>query len=82
MKKLSAKYTSEMEQAQLLYSEKYGIIESIRIKNRMIYYASYPSQGQDKKITYKITVDLETLEEMERTELKKYYKKGEVNMCL
>lgn len=79
---LLAEYNSEMEQAQLRYCEKYGIIDSQRIRNSMIYYSSYPSVSQDKAITYKVTVDLERFEEVERRQLKRYYKKGEVNRCL
>ncbi|MGL9757255.1 hypothetical protein [Enterococcus sp. DIV2324] len=72
----------KLEKAQTLFCEKYGIRESKRINDHMIYYASYPSVGQDKAITYKVTVNLERSEEVERQQLKRYYRKGEVNKRL
>lgn len=79
---LVAEFNNRMEQAQVQYCERYGIIDAQRFKNHMFYYSSYPSEGQDKSVTYKITVDLERFEEVERRQLKRYYKKGEVNRCL
>ncbi|MEI5995645.1 hypothetical protein [Candidatus Enterococcus mansonii] len=72
----------ELEKAQTLYCEKIGIRDSKRIGDHMIYYASYPSVGKDKAITYKVTVNLERFEEVERQQLKRYYKKGEINKRL
>lgn len=67
---------------QTLYCEKYGIIESTLNKNLMTYYTSHPSNKKEDCITYKVTVNLEKFKEIERSPLKRYYKKGEVNMYL
>lgn len=45
---------NEIENNQICYCEKYGIIESVTKKEKMIYYSSYPSEH----CTYKIIVDL------------------------
>lgn len=71
---------TDVEIARTLYCEKYGIIES-RIKGKiMVYYTSYPSSKEPT--TYKVAVDLERFVEIDRIELKYYYKKGEVNSYL
>lgn len=71
------KSLKELELAQTLYCEKYGIIESTLKGVDMIYYTSYP-QGRE---TYKAVVDLRNGKE-KRTKLSRYYKKGELNMCM
>lgn len=60
------------------YCERYGIVEVTRKGKLMTYYASYPTSRE----TYKIVVDLEKFKEIERKQLSRYYKKGELNMCL
>lgn len=48
----------------------------------MIFYTSHPAAYKPDQVTYKVTVDLDKLKEKERKKLKKYYKKGEVNLYL
>lgn len=60
----------------LFYSEKYGVIEYIVKNSTMIYYANYPLEHN----TYKCTVKLNILHET-RKALKRYYKKGNYNLC-
>lgn len=52
----------------VVYAEKYGIIEFKTKGNRMIYYTSFPME----RMTYKCVVDLETGKET-RSPLKRYY---------
>lgn len=68
----------EIEQAQTLYCEKYGILESTVKGAMMTYYTSH----LQSRVTYKVTVDLEQGRQIERKEMKNYLKKGEVNMYL
>lgn len=65
----------EMERLQTYYSEKNNIWGSKRKGKLMIFYVSNPTE----KASYKVTVDLEKFEEIERKELKRYYKEGEAN---
>lgn len=67
----------ELELAQTLYCEKYGIIESTLKGTDMIYYTSHLQSRE----TYRAVVNLRNGKE-KRTKLKHYYKKGEVNMYL
>ena len=70
-----------MENKAVQHAERYGILDYTIKGSYMVYYASYPSSGQDKRTTYKVTINLETNEE-KREQLKRYYKKGETNLYL
>ena len=72
----------DYENQQTIYAEKYGIIESKLVGSEMIFYTSHPAAYKPDQVTYKVTVDLDKLKEKERKKLKKYYKKGEVNLYL
>lgn len=71
-----------MKQNQILYCEKYGIMETKLDGQMMTYYASHRSDRKEDCVTYKVIVDLKEFREVERTQLKHYYKKGEINMYL
>ena len=61
----------------LYYAEKYGIIEYVVKNSTMIFYTNYPGEHN----TYKCIVNLNLFHES-RTSLKKYYKKGNYNLCV
>lgn len=61
-------FNKDMEQQELCYCEKYGILEATRKGHLMIYYSSYPLE----RVTYKIIVDLTNFSELERQELTRY----------
>lgn len=67
-----------MENKATLYAEKYGILEYKLIGKSMVYYANYLNENT----TYKVTVNLETMKEKSRLPLKRYYKKGNINVSL
>lgn len=56
------------ETVALIYAEKHGVIEYHVRKGKMIYYTSFPMEH----MTYKATVDLETLKET-REPLRRYF---------
>lgn len=61
------------------YCEKYGIVEFRVAGGKLIYYANYPDYLSQKRVTYKVTVNLDTMEES-RVELKRFNKVGNANM--
>ena len=67
-----------MENKATLYAEKYGVLEYKLIGKSMVYYANHLNE----RATYKVTVNLETMKEKSRKALKRYYKKGNINMYL
>lgn len=46
----------------------------------MTYITSHFSRNKSECVTYKVTVSLEEMKEINRKELKYYYAKGEINM--
>ena len=71
-----------MDLASTLYCEKYGILDSKINGKCMTYIASHLSSVKEDCCTYKVTINLEEMKEIERKRLKHYYKKGEINMYL
>lgn len=71
-----------MELASTLYCEKYGILDSEINGKYLSYITSHFSSVKEDCCTYKVTVNLEEMKEIERKRLKYYYKKGEINMYL
>ena len=67
-----------MNNKATLYAEKYGVLEYKLIGKSMVYYANHLNE----RATYKVTVNLETMKEKSRKALKRYYKKGNINMYL
>ena len=67
-----------MNNKAILYAEKYGVLEYKLIGKTMVYYANHLNEHT----TYKVGVNLETMTEKSRKALKRYYKKGNVNMSL
>ena len=67
-----------MENQATLYAEKYGILDYKVIGKTMVYYSNYLNEH----VTYKVTVNLETMTEKSRKALKRYYKKGNMNISL
>ena len=67
-----------MENKATLYAEKYGILDYKVIGKTMVYYSNYLNENT----TYKVTVNLETMKENSRVPLKRYYKKGNMNISL
>ena len=63
-----------------LIAEDRGILDYKLKGNRMIYYTNW-KETQDKDVTYKVTIRLDTLKE-ERQKLNRYYEKGNINGCL
>ena len=62
------------------YAEEHGIIEYIVHGNKMTYYANYPAYMSEGRRTYKIVVNLDTMKEESRTQLKRWNKLGSYNM--
>ena len=62
------------------YAEEHGIIECTLNGNKMTYYANYPVYLSEGRRTYKIVVNLDTMKEESRTELKRWNKLGNYNM--
>ena len=67
-----------MNNQATLYAEKYGVLEYKLIGKSMVYYSNYLND----RTTYKVTVNLEKMKEKSRKALKRYYKKGNVNIYL
>lgn len=67
-----------MDNKATLYAEKYGVLEYKLIGKSMVYYANHLNE----RITYKVTVNLVTMKEKSRKALKRYYKKGNMNISL
>ena len=67
------------EDKAIEYCEKHGVIDYKITPTLLIYYANYPAYLYEKRRTYKVTVDLSTMEE-KRTLLKKWNAKGNSNM--
>lgn len=67
------------EDKAIEYCEKYGIIQYKISNGTLVYYANYPAYLGSKKRTYKVTVDLDNMEE-KRVELKRYNPEGNYNM--
>lgn len=67
-----------MENKATLYAEKYGILEYTIINKNMVYYSNYLNEH----VTYKVTVNLVAMKENSRKPLKRYYKKGSMNISL
>ena len=61
------------------YAEQHGIIEYTVSGNKMVYYANYPAYLSEPRKTYKIMVNLNSMNET-RTHLKRWNKLGNSNM--
>jgi hypoxanthine phosphoribosyltransferase len=48
--------------------------------NKMTYYANYPAYLSEQRRTYKIVVNLDTMKEESRTQLKRWNRNGNYNM--
>lgn len=62
------------------YAEEHGIIEYTVSRNKMTYYANYPAYLSEGRKTYKIAVNLDTMKEVSRTQLKRWNRNGNYNM--
>jgi hypothetical protein len=62
------------------YAEKHGIIEYTVRRKKMTYYANYPAYLSEGRRTYKIVINLDTMKEESRTQLKRWNKLGSYNM--
>lgn len=62
------------------YAEEHGIIEYTVHGNKMTYYANYPAYLSEGRRTYKIVVNLDTMKEESRTQLKRWNRSGNCNM--
>lgn len=62
------------------YAEQHGIIEYTVSGNKMTYYANYPAYLSEGRRTYKIVVNLDTMKEELRTQLKRWNKNGNYNI--
>lgn len=62
------------EELAIKYAERFGIVEYEVKGTTMVYYTNYSD-----KVTYKVTVDLNKQDEIERKHLKKFNKKGNRN---
>jgi hypothetical protein len=70
----------DYENKAIIYAEKYGIIEYTVNGNKMTYYANYPAYLSESRRTYKIVVNLDTMKEESRTQLKRWNRNGNYNM--
>ena len=61
------------------YAEEHGIIEYTVNGNKMTYYANYPAYMSEGRRTYKIVVNLDTMKEESRTQLKRWNVRGDYN---
>ena len=61
------------------YAEEHGIIEYTVSGNKMTYYANYPAYLSEGRRTYKIVVNLDTMKEESRTQLKRWNARGDYN---
>ena len=62
------------------YAEQHGIIEYTVSGCKMTYYANYPAYLSEGRRTYKIVVNLNTMKEESRTQLKRWNVRGNYNM--
>ena len=62
------------------YAEEHGIVEYTISGNKMIYYTNYPTYLSEQRRTYKIVVNLNTMKEESRIQLKRWNKLGSYNM--
>lgn len=62
------------------YAEEHGIIEYTVRGCKMTYYANYPAYLSEGRRTYKIVVNLDTMKEESRTQLKRWNGNGNYNM--
>ena len=68
-----------LETKAIEYCEKHGVIDYKITPTQLIYYTNYPAYLYEKRKTYKVTLDLYTMEE-KRTLLKRWNAKGNSNM--
>ena len=61
------------------YAEEHGIIEYTVSGNKMTYYANYHAYLSEQRRTYKIVVNLDTMKEESRTQLKRWNVRGDYN---
>ncbi|MBQ4523410.1 MAG: hypothetical protein IJA10_10755 [Lachnospiraceae bacterium] len=62
------------------YAEEHSILEYTVHGKKMTYYANYPAYLSEQRRTYKIVVNLDTMKEESRTQLKRWNKLGNYNM--
>lgn len=62
------------------YAEEHGIIEYTVNGNKMTYYSNYTVYLSEGRRTYKIVVNLDTMKEESRTQLKRWNRNGNYNM--
>lgn len=67
-----------MKNQATIYAEKYGVLEYKLVGKNMVYYANHLNEH----VTYKVTVNLEKMKEKSRVPMKRYYKKGNINVSL
>ncbi len=72
----------DMSERAIEYAETYGIIDYKVIGTKMVYYANYPAVQYEKRRTYKVTVDLNSMKECSRECLKRWNCKGNSNMYM
>ena len=63
----------------LLYAEEHGILNYNGNGSKMVYYTNYHKCACEKRHTYKVTVDLNTMKEQERKETR-FNKNGNYNL--
>jgi len=68
------------EQRAMLYAERYGIVAYDVVGNKMIYYKSYQAYINNPRYTVKFVVNLDTMQSSGGIILKRYNKKGELNV--
>ncbi len=61
-----------------IYCEEHGIIEYQVSGTKLIYYANYPKYLSEKRRTYRVEIDLNTMEETRK--LVRHNKLGQYNM--
>ena len=62
------------------YAEEHGVVDYVVHGNKMVYYANYPAYLSEGRRTYKIVVNLDTMKEESRTQLKRWNRNGNYNM--
>jgi hypothetical protein len=63
------------------YAEEHGILDYTVSGCKMTYYANCPAYLSEQRRTYKIVVNLNTMKEESRTQLKRWNRNGNYNMC-
>ena len=75
MSKADGKFYSDKAD---VYCEEHGIIEYKVIAGKLIFYANYPEYLSEKRRTYRVEINLDTMKEERK--LVRYNKLGQHNM--